>query len=705
MLVLGGCVAALVLSMTLVQPTYAAEPYDPSDRFTGLPTNADVQAIFGTNVPGTNCYPANTCNQWIVFAGSGYVNLGPGPGFLPQNPFVNVTCIVGYTSSTVHTLNVNGNGFLTPTATGQPHCYRAGAWVTTQQALTHFVVQTPEPIVNADISRENVNCGNVLQSGYGLGSVACNGLLWGENDSMATLEATTTGPYVTGQQIQFQAEWAGVDVNPYYLYFYEDIEETVPVRVVNNYPVGNSGTWSFQHAFAFGGSYHSFYVLGNSSCTTVTSTGAITGAGCVTYTSDVADTLEVVSPSELASDQDAYYRSTFSADKTQDVIVGETVAFEYNLSSNFCSGSSVSGKRLFKGYPSSLSYLDPGTVLASGLTGSSSLVFDRTAQPYSDFYYPSILVYCANATSHRVYLGGSVIVQNAQGISVYNANDLRFAMPSTWLGGGVSTESGATYRFQSDKRLYRPGEPVKLVYSFRDVPFTVTQAFLFDNDDPATLLRTLTGSWVSSGNHYLTISYASVGEYNPLLVLANTGAVNTRSVFLGGTSQPTYNSLIAVTQQGSPLYVNTGALLGQYGGTGGTVNTNGIFALDFKIGWGTTGNVYLDTVQGILSPVMYALWWISQKAYSVLSATPLFSFLFDIIYPPDGSCYTFPDVIFDFPGSSVDIQTPEALSGTEFCVDYTTNPNSQNLTKVLYAVMSITVMFWAINMFIPNKEQ
>jgi len=695
MTIFGGCVFALCLSMVFVQPSYASEAYDPTDAFSGIPSNAAVEAIL--DAAWGDCGSGSNCDDWAIYAG--YSN--------SITVYANSTCIASWTSTgnglgsqdtdQLAGSNESGfNGFRTV-------CYVSGVWATKNNGSARFTAVSGGVITNTDIYRKTPNCSNTLSSSYGIGNPACNSLLYSANNDSGTLTIETTGPYTVGQTISFVASWENA-VNAYYLYFYEDIEETNPVRIVNNYPMGTTSDWTFTHSFAFDGTYHPFFVLGTSGCDTISSTGAITGTACTTYDSD-STVLSVVSQQAYASDLEATYVSSFTASKTADVIVGETVNFSYNLSSNFCTGSTVSGKRIFKGLPQSLSHLDAGTILASGLTGTSALLYDRTAQPYSDFFYPSILVYCANATSHRVYLGGSVLVNNAQGISVYEANDTRFAMPSTWLGGGSTTSGGTTYSFQSDKRLYRPGEQVKLSYRFRGTqPFTVSTILVYDTAS-GTLLTTLSGSDVLWGvSHYMSISYASAGEYEPMLKLRNAGNTLYKNVFLGGTHVATNNSLIIVNAQGSPLYVNTGAILGQHGGTGGVVNTNGIFALDFKIGWGNTGNTYLDTVQGLISPVIWALWWIAQKLYSILQATTLFSFLFEMIYPVDGSCHTVPAVIFDFPVDSMNIPTPAALAGTQFCISYTTEPNSEYLTKMLYIIMGITIFFWVLDLIIPNRS-
>lgn len=243
-------------------------------------------------------------------------------------------------------------------------------------------------------------------------------------------------------------------------------------------------------------------------------------------------------------------------------------------------------------------------------------------------------------------------------------------------------------------------------YQFKNISNVFTDLFLFSTGTGGTILKHLTGSnLMQNTNHYLSISYAQSGEYSPVLVLSNSGGSVTRFVFLGGTEfDHPLNSWIVVTEQGSPLYTNTGSFLGQFGGTGGVINKNGIFALDFKIGWGNTGNTYLDTVQGLLSPIMYAMWWVSQKLYSILASTDLFAFLFEIIHPANGTCYTLPNVIFDFKSDAINIPMPSGLVGTHFCIAYTQSANAQYLTKMLYIIMSITILFWVLDLIIPNRN-
>lgn len=517
------------------------------------------------------------------------------------------------------------------------------------------------------------------------------------------LTVNSTAPYVTNRNIEFYAEWDNQTISPRYLYFYSDAEETNPTVVVQNYPLGNSSNWTFNYSYEFDGTYSPIFAIGNEFCTTVDSTGTPIGSGCLYEFSSIDESLTLVSEQTLANNESFLFQSEFTASKTIDVIVDEVVGVTYDLSTNFCTvyGATVSGMRLFKGYPAALAYLDPGDILAPGLSGNDIIIFDRTAAPYSDFFYPYIIVYCDDSTSHKVYLGGSILVNNAQSISVYYENDIRFALPSAWLHGGQYTQSGSTYVFKSDKSNYRPNEPVKLNYYFSDPPFSFTEILLYDNPG-GNLLKTLTGAAITEdSNHYLTISYSVIGEYQPLLVLS--GSSMTRDVFLGGTPYSTpLDSWIVVTQQGSPLYVNTGAILGQYGGTGGTINQSGIFALDFSIGWGNTGNTFLDTVQGILSPVVWAALYISQKLYVIFSYFPVFDLVFDIVNPQNNSCYVTPEFLFDFPGTQSDIPLPVALAGRDFCVTLTTHSNAQAFTVILRVLIIFAVIFAFLRTFLPS---
>lgn len=528
-----------------------------------------------------------------------------------------------------------------------------------------------------------------------------------DNSAMedADLTVQTFGPYSLNQTIAFLAEWANLTFDARYLFFYEDVEETIPEIIVENYPMGSTSEWNFTHQFNYAGTFNPFVYVGNQYCTTVTSTGAITGSGCVLVDAQ-ASAITIYDNAQLVAQDEYNYASTFTGSKLHDVIVDEPVSFGWSLNANFCSDSSISGKRLFLGYHPELQYLDSGSILPVGLTGQMTRTFDRTNAPYSDFFFPWIRVYCANGSSKDLYLGGTVNKVKAQGISVYEATDVRFALPGTWLNGGgnVNFAAGTGSYFASDKHLYLRGEQVKLKYIVNEA-FTIDKIELYD-DQGGHLLRTFTGSAVTENyNHYTTIAYSLSGEYYPNIKVCSASCAQSKTYYLGGETQPNPEYAIIVSDQRSTIGINSGSILGTFSGTGGKVPTQGIFGLmgNFQ-GFGSTGNTFLDTAQGLLLVVVYAAQWVAGKIYVILSASSLFSFVFSIIHPEAGAQYVLPSTWFCVSAGSC-FTMPAGLAGTQFTVSYVSGANAQNMYKLVQLAFAITVFVFVTKQLFFHKKR
>ena len=576
--------------------------------------------------------------------------------------------------------------------------------VISAQNISEVVLSTSDLVNNGNFKDSG------LDTGYGLGGsvgnnqvlVSANGFLTGYRTVELILQSI--GPYVLGQNIDFRVDWQHQLFTVENIWFFEDVEETSYTVVTENFPMpdaGNGGNVIFKHAFNFGGTYHPRIVVANGDCS-ISSTGSIIGIGCL-YEEGFVDSIIVVDQSTISNELDVLYSSIFTVSKTNDVIVGSPVTFTYDLSTNFCSTSSVSGKRLFLGFHEGLAYSDSGAVLVSGLSGTVNRLFPRTNQPYSDFFYPYIRVYCGDGTSKDVYLGGSLQLRRAQGISVYNQNDVRFALPAHWLNGGgnVSFASGTGTFFASDKGVYKIGEPVKLRWVFNDNDFVINKIELWSSTG-GTLLHTFTGSinTEKNKNHYATISYAYEGEYQPYIRICSTNCESFRRYYLGGLLQPNPNNAIMVTKQASTLYTNTGAILGTFAGTGGRINANGVFqipALNFD-GFGPTGNWFLDQAQSLLLVVIWAAIYVAEKLWVLLQATALFSWLSEILHPAAGTQYVLPQTMFGF-------QMPTGLAGQNFTVTYVSGGNTSNVTKLVQIAFTIAVIFWVMRQFLFHRRK
>lgn len=530
-------------------------------------------------------------------------------------------------------------------------------------------------------------------------------------------DATTSltpsfGPYITGSPVNFHLVWEDVSFTVYNIFFYSDVEETEPVRVTEDTPffdLGGGANWDFSYTYNFAGTYNPIAILGNEDCTDVDENGTPIGSGCE-YEIVQSDTvLEVLDPYTANNQADIDFAGTFTASKYNEVLVNENILFTYAVNANTCTGSSISGKRMFLDYQQPYAPLfDSGSILPSGLTGSLVRSY-KARNTNTDFYYPIIRTFCANGTSKDMYLGGSVVKGRAIGISVYNSNDIRFALPDAWLNGGAQdgfefTGSGAY--FASDKNVYQRGEPVKLRWQF-DVGFTVNKVELY-TDVGSPLLRTFSGSTdiTEDKNHYTTITYIATGEYDPYIRICSTSCSQFRIVHLGGTDNPSPYYKIIITEKPSSIYINSGGtILGTFSGTGGRINAAGIFQFDVMnfTGFGPTGNVFIDAGQSVLVVAIQAGIWVAEKLWSLLSVSAFYTWLLEILHPVSGATYVIPSNIVCFSSSNC-IAAPAGVAGTQFTVHYANYPNSGNITKVIQALFSIALIMWVASHFMFHKK-
>lgn len=512
----------------------------------------------------------------------------------------------------------------------------------------------------------------------------------------------SAGIYRTGDSIPFLLTWENFNFDVEKVYFYEDVEETAPL-IVRDGLSATGGSIIFTHAYPFAGSYYPMAALATSDCI-ASSTGALTGSGCE-YRNAYASSIEILSPTSQAQRMDQIYGSIFTASKTVDVLVNEEIIWTYDLNDNLCTynGDTVTGRRLFMGFPRDLAYTDSGSILSSN-SGALTRAFTRTAQPYSDFFFPYIHIYCSGGGGFDVYLGGSLNKSKAQMVSVYDADDVRFAMPPVWYNCAATDGYGAGTgtMFCSDKRIYMPGEPVKLKWVFNE-PWAVERVRIFSDTGSSVPLSTLTDVESIKNNtlHYGTISYATPGGYQPWIATNNVGDTLGHIFFLGGETLPNPDLMIWVTDEWAPMYINSGAVLGPYLGTGGLFDTSfndaGIFAWsdEFFRGFGSTGNPLLDGLQTVFLEVVRALLWVVQRVYVILRTSALFSFFNDIIHPAEGT-YQLGNSLFNVP--------IPALAGKQFTVSYNDAAGAKIITFILQLTFMLSVFWWAVKHLLFHRH-
>jgi hypothetical protein len=357
--------------------------------------------------------------------------------------------------------------------------------------------------------------------------------------------------------------------------------------------------------------------------------------------------------------------------------------------------------------------MDVGTALPSASSGTLTVQFDKTAQPYSDFFFPYIRLWCSQGNSYDVYLGGIVTNGGATpspmpgGISVYEEGHSPADYPPLgWLNGDGTGQSGTGYTMYSDKHVYNVNEPVKLRWVF-NTPFTPAAVALYDDYDSPDPIVVMTGATLitQNMNHYVTITYSAVGEYYPFIEIRSASfdpndSSTFHHVYVGGESSPNTDYAIAITKEVSPVYVNTGSFLGQYGGTGGIVNTAGIFGFPSWAwaGFRHTGNGWLDAAQSILVAVLRAALWVASNIYNLVSSTDFFHSLNEMIAPTPNAVYTTPSQIFG-------MALPAEFANQTFRVQYASESSGGTITKVLQFLFGATVLIALVRLVLPHSDQ
>lgn len=408
--------------------------------------------------------------------------------------------------------------------------------------------------------------------------------------------------------VSFVANWYVPAFSPFYLYFYPDVEED-PVRLVELYPLNNSGSYNFSWQYTYPDTYLPSFVIGNSSCSSLTATG------CTTAEFLADEQLTILDSNEQ------YNHSFYTED--QELIVGESTSYHYLIDQTECGTGSFLWATLYKGYPTGLAGRDSGTTLFS-LSGSGILNFTEIVQPFSDIYSPRLEVNCGGTPDFIIY---------SNSVGVFEEDDFRYWLPETWSGGGNSSDwngTGSGQAFWSDKHVYNTGEQVKLRWAF-NVEFTPNTVLLHkDSELLPNEIITYTGatSLVQNKLQYGTISYNSPGEYNPsVLVQGSTGS---KLIYLGGESVKNPLEVLAVTGE-IPFCSDRGIF--------------GYPPSSFKIASASNAPFLAKALFSLINASAKGVLVSLSCTFRFIEVSPMVSTIHDIIVPQSGN-YTLPNSIF-----------------------------------------------------------
>ncbi len=502
----------------------------------------------------------------------------------------------------------------------------------------------------------------------------------------ATLTSSGSVAITEGGSVQFIAAWSNQSFTPWNLYFFQDVNDNFAYPIVTGFPMtGTTGNYTFRSTFptaSYPQAYHPYAKWGNSNCTGITGTGALTGSGCLTFSALAGSGITVRTP--LQASDDTLHPSTMTGAKLNDVRVGDTDLFTYSINAP----CTITGKRFFLGYAPALQHYDTGAILPVGNTGTYNAVFPRTNQPYSDFFFPYINVYCNDGTSKQLYLGSTWTIGKAQGVSVYtqvelnNRSDAVIPMLNGGAQLGFTTSSGSS--FASNKRVYAKLEPVYLELNYH-VPFTPASVLIFPTGTGAAGFPYSSGSTVLQQGRYLRtkIYYEVAGSYHPVVRVTGTLG-ETKNIFLGGNSYAIpYNQLVITAD----LWQSLGQLF---------TTKDGIFGLDpstFSISFGASNNQFLSDAAAGVSKIVAAGLYVVNVGYNLLKSSPVISFFTDVIHPPNGATYVFPSKIGDF---TIPYRPNTALYTISYASD---SSGSKQLEYIIKLAAAVIVLRYVLKSF------
>jgi len=522
--------------------------------------------------------------------------------------------------------------------------------------------------------------------------------MFGEEDvpvlADATLSVNTFAPYLTNQYLSFHIAYHDLDFVPSFVNFYSSSGATVYTQIPI-FAQTNSGTLDVSYRYPYTGTYYPFIELTNFG------TGSIFSN---IYSSVTINSRFAPAASPLDS-------SNLWVDKT-DILSGQSVHFTWSLIGDYCTGSSVSDIRLFRGYPSFQEELEnDGIPLGVSLgSGSGDVIYTDNSVPY----YPYIEVECANGTvSGRLYVGSSTspvginVLTEAQFESQEAANALG---AKKFVGGGSATywtATGATspagYAFwASDTGLARY-QPVTLTWQWKGaIGFTVGSVYVYPDLTayPTTVFRS-TGSTVTSSDvdHHMTISYNAAGQYQPVVELRSTSysagnpATFTRFYLGGGlTSDSNY-----------AIYVFNNIWNASSGGSGtGSVlcATRGIFGLEpstFTLQISTSTNPLVTSAQELGGRTVSALLWLAGNVMCVIDNAPIISSMKEIIAPDEGIRY--------LPQTYDGRQFLKLTADTSYDLQYNNDADHVAVWQWLMVLVRFSVAIAILEMLLPKHRK
>jgi len=645
------CVWIGAVVVTMIHPEFAlAANYDPSNvpglvtggniNTSALPTgfftsgncastNCSGVSVFGAVPTATSTASAETCVATIFNTDTNmhlndWVSNGAGANTLQVDRF---------SSGNLRNL----------------YCWESGAWVfysTGVNGGVPFIYPSSTQVLTT-INWQYTGGGTVssVYSVLGFGSsIANNAIFVAANSSLNSISASLT-PNTYGTQpgsfVSYSLRWQGLTFDPSYLDFYE-ATGGLATNIVNDFPLGGTGTYSFSHLFSNVGNYQPIAVLG-------TCAAGSSDPTCKHYTVSQtgAEIVAAYSPATTLA-------STLSASPTS-VSSGSTlVQFHIILNSAFCAPGSQQGARLFLGLPASASYLDPGLVInfggwAPATYNSYHALTYGTGATTAGSFTPYVHVYCSDGTYANVYLGNDVVLNSAlvpadaQSISVnLGANIL--PSTTTYQNGGTSSNfgPGTGALLETDKQAYATYEPIYIRW-VQNASFTVGSIVLYK--DKAKL--TATGDTLSftsatdlSKNilHGAEYSYTTNGTFQPVLEVRSNAyssgnPATYQDIYLGGLGvpNPLYALQLSMYTAGTSVTYTTG--------TGTIFNVAGSF---LQLPIPANASPLLVALINIFNTMAGVIMAIANLAYGYIQSAPVFNVFSSLVAPPPGTQVTLP---------------------------------------------------------------
>lgn len=458
---------AMILCISLLNKAHASGQIDPTDA-PGYPSTPPSQA-YGSFCPSG----VTSCPTYFWFAGDKSTDSHA------TTVWTNRTCVwVGLTGEQAALGNEvgpsNGNYWvkwkLGPDGgTSGIACWSGSAW-STENRNNIYIHQDSYGFSPPFTFGVPTHITPSVQSAYA-GYINTNGNAYACAKTAAGDECTSfpgqydliTGPTESlslvgpdaipkGSDAPFVLTWS-LNINPYYIYFRKDVNETFLYPQVQNFPQGSGGSLIIHSYYTQSGTFIPQAVLGDRHCGgLISSSGSLTGSGCQVRTVN-ATPLQVIDQASVAiAFSNGGYTNGFStgsgylfqSDKTY-YQVGEDVQLKW-----FFSTPNPVTKVIVRANGSG------GTILAT-MTGSVNDPIDPNAlvQHLSHFmtihygsageYQPTVNLYSTGSVLMRtLFLGGYSHPNPQYALFVASAVVNPLGVSNKPLGGilGITTASG-----------------------------------------------------------------------------------------------------------------------------------------------------------------------------------------------------------------------------------------------------------------------